>query len=531
MSVRPAHALLRDLVELLPGGEVSLINPLVYTNVGVLGDAAYRRFLFWVNAARDVMQPPVRLGRYGTETYIDGSGPFHVLADEYLVAEHLVPGFPEIEASKQYMLGQRTRAVDVAVPCVLACHPGTQVWAHWLIDTLPKILVAEAAFPERFAFVVPAAITDPASSRFLVRSILDSLAAYGIAPHRLLRLREGVVYRFAALHDVVDINGDGMHPGVLRALRDLKTPPPFRGRYRVTAAMRGGGEIRPVVNLPELAPVLRAHGAAEQDPGATPFLDKVRAFRDSDVIVGDLGSNLAVAIYASPGAGIVTIAPSNWRDNYFAQMFQRLGLCHADVRGTTLPKPGDAPGHSAHVLDPLHLDAGITAATRAVATPPGAGPVMVDGRALARAPGAVLLKIAFGRNGNARTFQRGNFSPPEANHAWSTGPACALVLPATAIPDAGDIWLEIKGIGFIAPPHMLSRLLGVVVNGRALAEFDIDELTHVHVFVPRDVHIRNAELVIEFHHPICPSPKSMGVSDDTRPLGFMFEFVALRGVV
>jgi hypothetical protein len=522
MPTEAARDVLHDLTELLPACEVSLINPLIYTNAGALGHAAYRRFLFWVNAARDVVQPPVRIGRYGPHTYIDGSGPFHVLTNETLVTEHLVPGYTALAANHRHMMDRRTRAVDVARPCVLACHPGTQVWSHWLIDTLPKILVAENAYPGRFAFAVPADITDPASPRFLVRSILESLAAYGIAPDRLLRLREGVIYRFDALFDLIDINGDGMHPGVLGALRRLKTPPPFRGRYRVTASMRGRRDIRPVINLPDLAPVLRAHGAAELDPGSTPFLDKVRAFRDSDVIVGDLGSNLATAIYARDGAAIVTVAPSNWRDNYFAQMFQRLGLRHADVRGAPLPQPGDAPGHSPHVVDPLHLDAGLSAA----AMPPAPGPHIVDGRPIARAVGAPIFRIDFGASGNARSYQRGHFSAPEATHTWSIGPECAVVVPGFRAD--GDLWLEIKGIGFIAAPHLVSRLLRVTVNGVKLAEFDIDELTHLHVFVPHAVLARGGDLTIVFHHPICPSPKSMGVSEDGRNLGFMFKFLAIR---
>jgi hypothetical protein len=527
-AVRPARDLLHDMVELLPAGVVSLINPLVYANAGALGHASYRRFLFWANAARDVVQPPVRLGHYGPQTYIDGSGPFHVLTGDTLVAEHIIPGFDQLASNHLYMLGQRDRAVDVATPCVLACHPGTRVWSHWLIDTLPKILLAEQAFPNRFSFVVPASITDPDSSNFLVRSILESLAAYGIEFRRLLRLREGVFYRFGALFDVVDMHGDGVHPGVLRALRTLKTPPPFRGRYRVTASLRGPGELRPITNVAELAPVLRAHNAAQLDPGSTPFLDKVRAFRDSDVIIGDLGSNLAVAIYASPGAGIVTLGPSNWRDNYFAQYFQRLGAYHADVRGMPLPKPGDAPGHSAHVIDTSHFDAGILAAIQAAAAPPAPGSIEVDGRPIARSMGRVLLRIEFGVNGNAAPFQRGAFSPPEARHTWSIGPTCALVVPGFAATHIADLWLEIKGIGFIAAPHLVSRVLGVAINGVELAAFDIDELTHVHVWMPSDVVRRHEDLTIEFRHPVCPSPQSMGVSDDARPLGFMFEFVAIR---
>jgi hypothetical protein len=148
---------------------------------------------------------------------------------------------------------------------------------------------------------------------------------------------------------------------------------------------------------------------------------------------------------------------------------------------------------------------------------------------VARAVGPVVLRIDFGAGGNARQYQRHGFSAPEATHTWSVGPLCDLVVPGFGSSQTGEnLWLEIRGIGFIAAPHLVSRVLGIAVNGVALAEFDIEEATHVHAFVPGHLLANTADLVIEFRHPICPSPQSMGLSDDARPLGFWFEFVALR---
>ncbi len=56
----------------------------------------------------------------------------------------------------------------------------------------------------------------------------------------------------------------------------------------------------------------------------------------------------------------------------------------------------------------------------------------------------------------------------------------------------------------------------------------IDEATHVQAFVPGQIVGGAIDLAIEFRHPVWPSPQSMGMSDDARPLGFWFEFVALR---
>jgi hypothetical protein len=517
---------LLDAVLVLPGGEVRLINPLVYAHAG---DAAYRRHLFRVNAAREAIQPPVLLGRYGPETFIDGSGPFHVLTDGIMVTEQLAAYMPDFPANYRYMMARRGDAARVAAPCLLACHPGLFVWSHWLIDTLPKLLLAERAWPGRFSFVVPDCIADPASPRFFVRCVRDSLAAYGIDAARLLRLREGVFYRFDALFDVADLRDESrqLHGGVVAALRDMPGAPGMRGRYPLTAAMRGPGDTRALVNRGEIDRVLRRHGAAELDVHAAPFLEQVRAFRDSAMLVGDMGSNLAYAVYAMPEAGIVTMAPSGWQDAYFANLFRLASLFHADVRGISQPAPGQDIAHAKLSVDPAQLDAGIDAVRRAVTEGLREGVAQLDGREVPRALGAALLRLEFSAGGTALACQRGGFFPPEGTRTWSNGPMSRLLVEHF-MPPGGDVWLDISGVAFVHPPALPARLLGVAVNGVRLGDFDVAGETSLQVRIPAPLLGRGPGVGIVFHHGDCPPPKSFGGSDDGRALGFMFETVVLR---
>ena len=55
----------------------------------------------------------------------------------------------------------------------------------------------------------------------------------------------------------------------------------------------------------------------------------------------------------------------------------------------------------------------------------------------------------------------------------------------------------------------------------------MDDIVRLHVLVPAEL-TSGGELVLDFFHPACPSPQAMGVSSDARPLGIMFERVALR---
>jgi len=524
VPVCPARALLRDPEPVLPGGTIRVVNPLVYTNAGAIGDAAFRRHLFRINAAQDLPQPAALLGAYPPGTLIDGAGPFHVLADGIMVAEHLAPNFPALADNARYLEGRRADAVRIATPCVLACHAGVWVWGHWLIDTLPKILLTERAYPGRFSFAVPHDITDPESDRFFVRCVLDSLAAYGIDQSRLLRLRAGTVYSFDALFDVTDLRTPhGLHAGALAVLRALPNPPPTRGRDRMTAAMRGPADSRRLLNRPAIDAVLRRHGATAIDVHAAPFREQVRAFRDSAVLVGDMGSNLAHAIYADGGAPIVTLAPAGWPDGYFADIFRRLGLRHADVRGVSRPAHGQHIEHAPLHIEPAHLDAAIEAA-RGDTTD---APVTIEGRDMPRVIGDVLVRLDFADGGSARIHQRGGFYPPEGPRTWSNGPVSRLVLDHFAA-QAADLWLEIVGVAFVHPPALPFRTLGVSINGVRLATLDVAGLSHLHVRVPAAVLAGGAALGILFHHGDCPSPHMLGAGPDARTLGFMFETVSLR---
>jgi hypothetical protein len=113
---------------------------------------------------------------------------------------------------------------------------------------------------------------------------------------------------------------------------------------------------------------------------------------------------------------------------------------------------------------------------------------------------------------------------------WSLGACCKLAIPWQEVP-RDDFWIELRAEGMVAPPHLVSRPLALVADGVAVGEWDLEELVHVHAFVPKRARRRSGEMVLEFHHPICPSPASLGKpGGDTRPLGFMFEFVALRAM-
>ena len=185
-------------------------------------------------------------GRYAPGTVLDGNSPYRVLTQNMLVQEQLFSPEAEHTGIASALARRAIDAPEVDRPCVLACHRGSWTWGHWLLDTLPKIVLAERAHPKLFTYVVPADILEVRSRGGFVQAVTDSLYAYGIDPARMLRVRAEHVYRFSALFDVADAAAypvhhslRQMHPGVLAAMRDMPHPPPALPGGGIVALLRG----------------------------------------------------------------------------------------------------------------------------------------------------------------------------------------------------------------------------------------------------------------------------------------------------
>ncbi len=521
---RSAASLLHEVQTLLPGRRHGLANPLVFMNAREIGDAAHARWLHWCHAARDAVASPVLLGRYPRGALLDGEGSFQLLLSGCRVADQ--PPYPgeKLDDTLTSLRRRASTAVEVDRPCLLACRTGEWTWGHWLLDMLPKIVMAERAAPKQFTYAVPAGIVDPAVGGGFAAAVLDSLAAYGVAPSRLLRVRADAAYRCAALFDVTGISGKHLHPGVLAALREVElpdvTPLPLLGVCRAPPSTRW------LVNAPAVHDVLAAEGCVFLDPRSSRFAGQAAAFRSADIVVGDLGSNLAAAIYARPATGLVTLAPTGWQDDYFAKLFQRLGVLQADVRGHALPATGQPLQHAPYIVNPTDVSAGLAALRDAMGSA-GQAARRLDGRIVAPALGAVLAELTFGVGGDAQPALRTGFSAPEPGGTWSVGRESELRLPCPA--QNRPVWLEIEAACLTAPPHLVSRPVGVSVNGVRLADLDAGEQIHAHVLVPAGL-LASDELAVTIHTPVHPSPHCLGLSGDRRELGVMARRVAVRDV-
>ncbi len=483
-----------------------LTNPLVHLDAA---DPAYACRLLTGSAARDVAQPPVTLGRYVAGTCLDGGS-------YGLAAPGQTSGVPV--------------ALDVDRPCLLVCHPGAWCWGHWLLDMLPKIVLAEQHRPGVFTYALPCGIVDPDErpphAPGYTRSVLDSLAAYGIGAGRILRVRPQATYRFSDLFDLDGVSGKHMHPGVLTAMRNLPLLDDCAWQdSAMTAMLRSPPSIRTLEDAASVGAALRSVGAIAVDPVRSIFADQVVAFAAGGVVVGDLGSNLAGMIYAPGGTGLVTLAPLGWDDDYFAKLFQRLDLHVADLRGPSLARPGETVSHASYAVTPQAVLQGVRAVQAAQR---GAGVSgCVAGRIVARQPGPVLQDWDFTRLGNGVAGLGEGFSAPEDTGTWSLGEGCGLTLPVSADGRRAG-WLELEGVSFVPPGGQAIRMLCVSANGVELTRMSVAGETLLHCPLPPGLLAGADWLRLAFSHPGSLSPASFVMSGDTRALGFMFVSVRLR---
>jgi hypothetical protein len=201
-------------------------------------------------------------------------------------------------------------------------------------------------------------------------------------------------------------------------------------------------------------------------------------------------------------------------------------LVQADVRGVSVPSPAMNPAKDSWYVDPAQILRGLEV-LHGPAPSRAATDLRVDGWPIARATGAAILEIHFGTDGAAAPFLAQGFADPEPELTWSLGPQCRILVPDLTWP-RGDVWLELEGGGFVAPPWLNATALEAQANGQSLARLTIDGLAHLNLHIPASLLAKSAVLELIFLTPVCPSPKSMGVSDDARPLGFAFRRLALR---
>jgi hypothetical protein len=126
-------------------------------------------------------------------------------------------------------------------------------------------------------------------------------------------------------------------------------------------------------------------------------------------------------------------------------------------------------------------------------------------------------KIYFGLDGNSAAFKVSGWSDPEAKHSWTNSVVSVLAMRLPAWPK--PISLKMKLGGLTKDPELPSQPVEVYANDEKIADWNVRELNEYTAPIPPSITKNEGLLTITLKIPKAVSPKSLGISEDSRLLG------------
>lgn len=318
---------------------------LVYTNVLDYNEEFGRHLHRDIYVERVCNVDAISICQMPIQTIVYGGGDFVTSSNGHILADQAPPYFSGPDALLKVVTEPREQ-VAVCGPHLLVARFGDRTWGHWLVDILPRIVIAESFFPKRFQYVVPDnVIQDSSPAR---RRVLESLHAYGIQEDRLLGISPDRNYVFDDLSMITPIRSDHMmHPAAHNLMNRRLALSPRPPTKRV-AILRTDSSNRNVTNLPDVRDELIRHGFDILSISEMTFLDQVACFQEAGHVVGVLGSGLTGLLYSPYGVKVMTIAPRAFGDRFFFGLTQMRNGHYVDLRGPVTVRDAGAPDRNSH---------------------------------------------------------------------------------------------------------------------------------------------------------------------------------------
>ena len=308
---------------------------LVHTNFLSVNEDAGQKHLRGLYIARERKVPAVALHVLPSDTrlVVPSGEEFLPVTGDRVLDEQVNPGWSKSDI--ETAVGTSAGTDGLPGDAVLIARYGVRTWGHWLGELLPKLVCVEACYPGRFRYVLPdAAIHDPS-----LRTLRQSLVAYGITQERLILLPPRRSYRFGRLllPSPVWSADRAIHPGAVELMRRvIASLPAFKDMPTSVALLRRESRTRNLANVAEAADFFEQRGWPVLEISNLEFSDQVRVFAAATNIAGVLGSGLTGLIYSPPGVNVLTLAPAKWGDLFFFAMMQNRDARLADIRGRSL---------------------------------------------------------------------------------------------------------------------------------------------------------------------------------------------------
>jgi Glycosyltransferase 61 len=327
-----------ERIELLPRTPEKLSSCIVGHNYDQLPDPLLKKTWQEFYATRQLDHPSVELVRFPKGIKLFGGRNFLLLADQRLVEEQIPPrDVLSDPGSIASMAAETAERIQVNGECLLVSRYGVMVWGHWMGELLPRILLAERAFPGRFTYVLPQDLFNASAPRNVWNSLWETIRLLGVNKERLFLAWYDKHYVFADLYGVTSIIWqDAFHPGALQQMRDAFLPygeSPLRRRSRKVAILRTESPARNVSNLDEVISILKREDFDFVEIGRIPVAEQIHLFSTADTIVGVLASGLTGLFFSPYGVRVLSLGPQGYRNPFFYAIMQSRGARYYDLRG------------------------------------------------------------------------------------------------------------------------------------------------------------------------------------------------------
>ena len=244
---------------------------------------------------------------------------------------------------------------------------------HWLVETLPKLLLLGDELDARGLRNVPLLL--PSGGPF-IEATMQLAGRDAFRPFGTLHKRDAALVVTGTRATTVTWDpAPGVHggagavlrplPSLLRRARAALLPAdPARRATRVVLVGRGPAESRAFGNQEALMAAL-AHVASQRnldftlfEGAATPMRDAVDLFASAALVVGVHGAGLANCLFMAPGAAVLELALPESEFGEYAAMAAALGLAyaasplpHSNFEARAWPRPSNVAAAAATLLD------------------------------------------------------------------------------------------------------------------------------------------------------------------------------------
>jgi capsular polysaccharide biosynthesis protein len=241
---------------------------------------------------------------------------------------------------------------------LISHHEGGGTWGHYLIQSIPRMLLFLDAFPS-------GKIAIPTWHAQGAPGYGEALAFYNIPTERLARIEASTVYRFkeAILLDFLfNFKAAAPHPKVLPFLRSV--PLCHNGAEAGNKAAfikRRADTHRLIGNESAVDAVMARHRIDVYGPDSLPLRTQIELWQSHDLVITTLGSDLTNMVYARAGTRVLVLSPHWFGDIFFFELSVAAGVRWYELRcGDMAWRAERAEGDSSFNVEADLLDTVLT---------------------------------------------------------------------------------------------------------------------------------------------------------------------------